>query len=107
MISRWLLVVFFILLFFLLMPVDAHVPISAENNNNLNTALYIEKPLKSYVIYGHLHDASDVGYYKFNLNAGDQLKLSLMTPGFDAPVPDMVVMSPGNSVSNDTLPQRL
>ena len=105
MISRWLLVVFFILLFFLLMPVDAHVPISAENNNNLNTALYIEKPLKSYVIYGHLHDASDVGYYKFNLNTGDQLKLSLMTPGFDAPVPDMVVMSPGNSVSNDTLPQ--
>jgi multisubunit Na+/H+ antiporter MnhG subunit len=47
MISRWLLGVFFILFFFLLMPVDAHVPISAENNNNLNTALYIEKPLKS------------------------------------------------------------
>lgn len=66
-------------------------------NNNLNTALHIEKPLKSYVIYGHLHESSDVGYYKFNLNAGDQLKLSLMTTGFDEPLPDMVVMSPGTA----------
>ena len=107
MISRGLLGVFFILIFFLLVPVDAHVPISAENNNKLNTALHIEKPLKSYVIYGHLHDASEVGYYKFNLNAGDQLKLSLMTPGFDAPVPDMVVMSPGNSESINDLPQTI
>jgi hypothetical protein len=30
-----------------------------------------------------------------------------MTPGFDAPVPDMVVMSPGNSGSIDGLPQTI
>jgi hypothetical protein len=91
----------------IILPVDAHVPISADNNNNLNTALSVEKPTKSYAIYGHLHDAGDVGYYQFNLNAGDQLKLSLMTTGFDAPVPDMVVMSPGNSGPIDGLPQNV
>ena len=107
MIPRWLLPVFFILLMVIILPVDAHVPISADNNNNLNTALSVEKPLKSYAIYGHLHDAGDVGYYQFNLNAGDQLKLSLMSTGFDAPVPDMVVMSPGNSESINDLPQTI
>ena len=105
MIPRWLLPAVFILLMVIILPVDAHVPISADNNNNLSTAISIEKPLKSYVIYGHLHNVGDVGYYQFSLNSGDQLKLSLMTPGFDAPIPDMVIMSPGNSVSTDGLPQ--
>jgi MFS family permease len=44
-----------------------------------------------------------VGYYKFNMNAGDQLTLSLMTTGFDAPLPDMVVMSPGTAGNIETL----
>jgi hypothetical protein len=107
MTRRWLLPLFFILLMVIILPVDAHVPISADNNNNLNSALFIENPLKSYVIYGHLHDAGDAGYYRFNLNSGDHLRLSLMTPGFDAPVPDIIVMSPGNSGSNTTLPQTI
>jgi hypothetical protein len=107
MVSRWFLMLFFILLTVTLLPVDAHVPISSDNNNNLNSALFIENPLKSYVIYGHLHDAGDAGYYRFNLSSGDQLKLSLMTPGFDAPVPDIIVMSPGNSGSITTLPQTI
>jgi hypothetical protein len=107
MIPRWLPPAVFILLMVIILPVDAHVPISADNNNNLNTALSVEKPTKSFAIYGHLHDAGDVGYYQFSLNAGDQLKLSLMTTGFDAPVPDMVVMSPGNSGPIDGLPQNV
>jgi len=105
MIPRWLLPAFFILLMVIILPVDAHVPISADNNNNLNTALSVEKPTKSYAIYGHLHDAGDVGYYRFSMHPGDRLTLSLMTTGFDAPVPDMVVMSPGNSGPIDGLPQ--
>jgi hypothetical protein len=107
MVSRWFLTLFFILLTVTILPVVAHVPISSDNNNNLNSALFIENPLKSYVIYGHIHDAGDAGYYRFNLSSGDQLKLSLMTPGFDAPVPDIIVMSPGNSGSITTLPQTI
>jgi hypothetical protein len=97
MTPHWLLPVFFILLIFIVLPVNAHVPISANNNNDLSTALSIEKPTKSYAIYGHLHDTGDAGYYKFYLNSGERLTLSLMTPGFGAPVPDMIVMSPGSS----------
>jgi hypothetical protein len=107
MTKRWLILLFFILFTIIILAVDAHVPISADNNNNFNSAFIIENPLKSYVIYGHLHDAGDGGYYRFNLNSGDQLRLSLMTPGFDAPVPDIIVMSPGNSGSTTTLPQTI
>jgi hypothetical protein len=46
-----------------------------------------------------------VGYYKFSLNTGDRLTLSLMTPGFGAPVPDMIVMSPGTSGNIEGLSQ--
>jgi len=101
MTHRWLLPVFFTILIFIVLPVNAHVPVSADDNNRLTSAFSVEKPTKSYVVYGHLHDAGDVGYYQFNMNSGDQLKLSLMTPGFDAPLPDMVIMSPGNSVSTN------
>jgi hypothetical protein len=107
MTKRWLILLFFILFTIIILAVDAHVPISTDNNNNVNSALIIENPLKSYVIYGHLHDAGDGGYYRFNLNSGDQLRISLMTPGFDAPVPYIVVMSPGNSGSTTTLPQNI
>ena len=107
MTKQWLLPLFLILLMVIIFPVDSHVPISADNNNNLYSALFIENPLKSYVIYEHLHDAGDGGYYRFNLNSGDQLRLSLMTPGFDAPVPDIIVLSPGNSGSTTTLPQTI
>jgi hypothetical protein len=39
------------------------------------------------------------------MNPGDRLTLSLMTAGFDAPVPDMVVMSPGNHGKIENLSQ--
>ena len=62
---KWLHLAFPILFPCLILPVDGHVPISAENNYNVNAALSIEKTLQSYVIYGHLHDAGDVGYFRF------------------------------------------
>ena len=60
--------------------------------------LQLHFPSKTYQILCNIRaspDAGDVGYYRFNLNAGDHLKISLMTTRFDAPVPDLVVMSPG------------
>jgi len=41
MTNRWLLPVIFILLIFIVLPVNAHVPISAGNNNDLTTALSV------------------------------------------------------------------
>jgi hypothetical protein len=105
MAGRWLLPVFLILILTMILPAGAHVPISADYNFNLNKALTIEKPIKSYAIYAHLHDAGDVGYYQLIMKSGDRLTLTLMTPGFDAPVPDMVVMSPGHPGKIDSLSQ--
>jgi hypothetical protein len=103
MITRWMLTLVFILLVFLVLPVNAHVPISADNNNDLSTALSLEKPTKSYAIYGHLHEAGEAGYFTLDMNAGDRLVLSLMTTGFSEPVPDMIIMSPRKSEGTESL----
>ena len=103
---RWLYPALFILLLLLVLPVNAHVPISAANNNDITHAFSVEKPTKSYVLYGHLQKAGDSGYYQFSMNDGDRLTLSLMIPGPEAPVPDMIVMSPGTSgtIEDPSLP---
>jgi hypothetical protein len=38
------------------------------------------------------------------MNPGDRLVLSLMTPGYNAPVPDMIVMNPETASSTEGLP---
>ncbi|MDO8871517.1 MAG: hypothetical protein Q7V05_02140 [Methanoregula sp.] len=105
---RWLLpaTLLFIILCFAL-PVNAHLPVSADGNTDINTALTIEKPTMSYVIYGHLHEAGEVDYYQLKMNPNERLVLSLMTPGYNAPVPDMIVVSPGTAVSFEGLPQQV
>jgi hypothetical protein len=61
MTHRWLLSVFFTILIFIVLTVNAHVPVSTGDNNRLTSAFSVEKPTKSYVIFGHLHNAGDVG----------------------------------------------
>ena len=102
---QWLITVLLVLILCFALPVNAHVPVSTDRNTDISTALSIEKPTKSYVIYGHLHDAGEVAWYQLRMNPGDRLVLSLMTPGFSTPVPDMIVMSPGTASSFEGLPR--
>jgi hypothetical protein len=95
----------FLLLLLVSLPVCAHVPVSVGDNNALSTAFVVEKPTKSYAIYSHLHDTGNVAYYQFPMDRGDQLVLSLMTNGYNAPVPDMIVISPGYSGGPDDVLQ--
>ena len=95
---RWLLTVLLVLILCSNFPVNAHVPVSADGNNDISTALTIEKPIKSYVIYGHLHEAGEVAWYKLSMNPGERLVLSLMTSSYNSTVPDMVVMAPADSL---------
>jgi hypothetical protein len=101
---RWQLAAVLLLILCFALPVHAHVPVSAEGNYALSTALPVENPTKSYVIYGHLHETGDTAWYELRLNPGDRLVLSLMTPGYNASVPDMIVMGPGTSSSLEGLP---
>jgi hypothetical protein len=101
---RALLSLLFVLILCFALPVNAHVPVSADGNTDIRTALSVENPTKSYVIYGHLHDAGDVAWYQLQMNPGDRLVISLMTPGYNASVPDMIVLSPGTDSSVEELP---
>jgi hypothetical protein len=83
--------------------VNAHVPVSADGNTNIITALSIEKPTKSYVIYSDLQEAGEADYYQLKINPGERLVVSLMTPGYNTPVPDMIVMSPQTTSSFEGL----
>jgi len=102
---RWQLAVLLVLILCLALPVNAHVPFSADGNYDISTALTVEKPTKSYVIYGELHKAGGVAWYQFHMIPGDRLVISLMTPGYNTPVPDMIVMSPGTALSSEGLPK--
>ncbi len=92
-----------VLIVCLVLPVNGHVPVSADGNYNISTALPVEKPTKSYVLYGHLHEAGESAWYQLRMNPGDRLVVSLMTPGYNAPIPDLIVMSPGTTVFSDVL----
>jgi hypothetical protein len=100
---RWLLSAILIVVLCTTLPVNAHVPVDAEGNYDISTAFSVEKPIKSYVIYGNLHKAGEVAYYQLMMNPGEHLALSLMTPGYNASVPEMVVMSPGTAYSYEGL----
>jgi len=104
---RWLLSIVLVLIICLAFPVNAHVPVSADGNYDISTALPVEKPTKSYVIYGDLHEAWEVAWYQMRMSPGDRLVLSLMTPGYNTPVPDMIVMSPGTTSSFKGLPPQV
>ncbi len=105
MIHRWSLL--FLLILILFLPVQAHVPISANNNDNINAAFSVENPVKSYVVYGDLRRAGDVAYYRFSMNSGDRLSLSLMTTGYDAPLPEMIIMSPAKAAGQGSVPAQV
>jgi hypothetical protein len=102
---RWLLSVLLVMILCFTVPVNAHVPVSADGNTDISTATVIEKPAKSYVIYGHLYDAGDVAWYQLRMNPGDRLVVTLMIPGYNETVPDMIVMSPGVAMPVEWLPQ--
>lgn len=104
---RWQLSVLLVLILCLAFPVNAHVPVSADGNYDISTALPVEKPTKSYVIYGDLHDAGEVAWYQMRMTPGDRIVLSLMTPGYNASIPDIIVMGLGTAVSIEGLPKQV
>jgi hypothetical protein len=81
----------------------AHVPEFEEEGQGLDSAIKVDDPLKSWVLYSELHETGEANYYKMDLKDGQRLKLSIITPqeGF---TPGMVVMHPGNG-STGTVPQ--
>ncbi len=55
----------------------AHVPLNADGNENISTALHISDAEKSWAIYGFLGPES-AHYYSLDLEAGQRIYLSLL-----------------------------
>jgi hypothetical protein len=70
----------------------AHVPIQGEGYG-IADAVFIDDPLKSWVIYTEYSDNRPL-YYAFNLSINDQLRAGLLTVDQDF-IPDLTILGPG------------
>ncbi|MFW9870401.1 MAG: hypothetical protein ACFFEL_12315, partial [Candidatus Thorarchaeota archaeon] len=81
----------------------AHVPISAQDGETMETAFFIEEPTKSWVIYSELHEAGHPKYFAFEIDAGTRIRMLLSIPvtvdssSFN---PSIALMGPGISNSS-------
>jgi hypothetical protein len=103
--TRIFVIVTFIIILIMITPiVTSHVPIESGDNDTLNHALHIERPLKSWAIYDELEHGSEARYYEVELKKGDRLKISVFTPEEGEFSPGIVIMGP-NFSKNSTVPQ--
>ncbi len=71
----------FLLALSLMIPtIAAHVPISAQDGETLETAFFIEDPTKSWVIYSDLHGDSHPQYFAFEMEADTRIRMMLSVP---------------------------
>lgn len=73
---------------------SAHVPTFSDEHTGLDSAVTVEEPTKSWVLYGELHHEEDVSYYKLDLDRGDRLRLVLFSTEQDY-ILSVVIMGPG------------
>jgi len=85
------------------LPASAHAPLAPGLNENLASATLIPDPLKSYVVYGHLHEAGEAAYFRMEMAQGERLVLAVNVNRPGSPIPDLVVMGPGIQ-SSGTVP---
>lgn len=89
---------------FLIWPVLGHVPIAGGDNDHLDTALTIDDPTKSWVVYDGINHGGEARYYRLEMRSGDRLVLGLFTPERSSFVPEIVIMGPDLPPSG-TFPQ--
>jgi len=92
---RVLLLSFTFLIILLISTAAAHVPRTAAENESLETAMVIEDPIKSWAIYSELRHGEIANYYEMEMEEGERLYLSILTPENEDFVPNLAVMGPG------------
>lgn len=95
--SRFVRFFFLSLLLLILVPsVVAHSPLTAEENESLETAFLISDPTKSWAIYAEIHGPGEAQYYELEMQQDEKLQLSLFVPTTEREFrPTLVVMGPG------------
>jgi hypothetical protein len=100
-VKRWIVV---LLIAALACAASAHVPLAGGGNDHLEHALTVEDPTKSWVVYDRLDEGGTAKYYRFEMGAGEELRLSVFTPEASAFSPGMVVMGPSIEPSGTVPP---
>ncbi len=83
---------------FSITPAFGHVPVIPVGNDALSEATVVSDPAKSWAFYGHLKEAGEVQYYRFDATEGERILVSLYAstnPQERDFTPDLVLMGPG------------
>ncbi|AKB59568.1 hypothetical protein [Methanosarcina barkeri] len=86
-----------VVIYFLSAPALAHVPVFEGGGKSPETAIHIEDPSKSRVLYGELV-SGDLRYYSFNIEKGERIVLGLTIPVEDGNkgfIPSLILIGPG------------
>ena len=76
----------------------AHSPLISGDNERISAAMFIPDPTKSWAIYGELHEGSEANYYRFEIDRGQRIYISLMKPTNPEDIdfmPVFILMGPG------------
>lgn len=84
-----------LVMLFAVIPALAHVPLFPEDGSSPESAIIVEDPTKSWVIYGTLPDGPAVRYYRFRMEEGERIYATLQVPRAGGFVPGMVLAGPG------------
>jgi hypothetical protein len=105
-ISKFTLIIIAVLVMMPASIVSAHTPLFSHENSSLQTAYTINDPAKSWAVYANLPSTDAAAYYKFHMDAGGDIDITLLSPldPVDSHfLPSFVLMVP-DSVSNDPVP---
>lgn len=86
-----------VVIYFLTTPALAHVPVFGGEGKSPETAIHIEDPSKSRVLYGELASGG-LRYYSFNVEKGERIVLGLTIPVEDRNkgfTPSLILIGPG------------
>ncbi len=83
-----------------------HVPLDNKENVSLDSAMHIHDPQKSWAIYDDLHSIEEAKYYKLELEKGNRLYASILTPEDGDFAPNILIMGPRLG-ANDPYPDHI
>jgi hypothetical protein len=85
-------------------PALAHAPFFPGDGSSPESAITVENPTKSWVIYGTLPDGPAARYYRFRVEEGERIYATLQVPRAGGFVPGMVLAGPGIEGSGQVPP---
>lgn len=105
----WFSGIFLLAIIYLLStPALAHVPVFGGEGKSPETAIRLEDPAKSRVLYGQLA-SEDFRYYSFKMEKGERIVLGLTIPveqGNEGIIPNLIFIGPGLA-DEGRIPERL